>query len=416
MRLQPDAEAFIACYPDWHRDVAQLIANDKTQATFGIFGRWGSGKSSACAAIRKALVEISTKRERFIGIVELSLSDIQRGAIAERMNAEILDMIGRKKGPKMKKETTRRLASLFGALAGGLFGGILNAKGGVEGEIAAQAGSAAGTAVSTEIENFLDPITQNGDANDLIDGDQIVFIFDDIDRCYPDKAIQLLAMAGEHFHQMEPGINFNAVISCDPEVLARHAVHVFGVSQVEGFEAISKYIHVPLLIPIGPVRAHVDSISRHIPTNVHGRRCVVRAVIECVGIVPVREILSALPQALLWYQKYYALPLPPHYPTNVRETGDEFCVFLFWSIVAVHIPAIVRFMIKDPASVGLLQKLFKGMAHQVDEGHDMVRERFGSSVVESVRLRPDLGRIAKAIGSFSEPEMTRFFSIIGSYS
>lgn len=412
MRLQPDAEAFIACYPDWHRDVAQLIVNDKTQATFGIFGRWGSGKSSACAAIRKALVEISTERERFIGIVELSLSDIQRGAIAERMNAEILDMIGRKKGPKMKKETTRRLASLLGALAGGLFGGILNAKGGVEGEIAAQAGSAAGTAVSTEIENFLDPITQNGDANDLIDGDQIVFIFDDIDRCYPDKAIQLLAMAGEYFHQMEPGINFNLVISCDPEVLARHAVHVFGVSQVEGFEAISKYIHVPLQIPIGAVRAHEDSISRYIPANVQGRIWVVNAVIDCVGIVPVREILSALPQALLWYQKYFALPST----TPGKETGKEFRFFLFWSIVAVHIPAIVRFMIKDPASVGLLQKLFKGMAHQVDEGHDMVRERFGSSVVESVRLRPDLGRIAKAIGSFSEPEMTRFFSIIGSYS
>lgn len=415
MRLQPDGKAFKSCYPDWDKDVATLIASDTSQATFGISGRWGAGKSSACSAIKDALIEISTTRERYIGIVDLNLLDIQQGTVSERLDTETRTIIGReKKGPKLTKEQTKIIANLFGKLGGAI--SAIKAQGlGLDPATSKAAGGGVEAAASASVERILEPLTSNSPSlssgiEEIIAGDQIVFFLDDLDRCYPDKAISFLALAGEEFSRINPKIKFNLVIACDPEVLARHAAHVFGISLTEGLEAISKYIHVPLHLPIAATKNHRLTITPFLPKKYRDNHTALSIIEQLIGVVPMREILTALPQAFIWHERFL---------TKNTKTGDTSVFlryFVCWSLIAINMPSVLRYSIKDTEALGMAGSLFAVKPLSEQDGSDKILARFGAVVQEAVRLRPDLCHVARSlVNDWSSSEMKAAIQIIGQY-
>ena len=46
----PNASWFTYCHPQWTYDLATLLRKPGLHRSFGLFGRWGAGKSSACEA------------------------------------------------------------------------------------------------------------------------------------------------------------------------------------------------------------------------------------------------------------------------------------------------------------------------------------------------------------------------------
>lgn len=424
MRLTPNADAFIACYPDWHRDVAQMIANDRTQATFGVFGRWGSGKSSACIAIRQALIEISTKRERYIGIIEINLMDVQHNRISNKIATTITDLVGRKPGPKLDSETRKTLSSMIASFFS--FGAALamgsTGQSPMPAEVAVAGGAAVGGVAAAGINKLLDVYSDQQDANakaaaeQIVEDDQLVIIFDDLDRCYPDRAIHFLATVGEFFHEIHPKLRCNLVIACDPEVLARHAAHVFGISLTEGLESITKYVHAPLNIPIGFVDKHREAISHAIPTSLKQRELVINIVCWLIGIIPIRELLASIPQFVIWFNRYHN-----EYKADAQGDPPKFSgILLLLSVVSINVPSFLRYLVKqgkDDNVASTLQYLFTGVKQQETAGGTMVLLRFGPNVVESIAQRPDIIHASKILGiQGAEQELVRVLRIVGVYA
>lgn len=423
MRLLPNADAFIACYPDWHRDVAQLIADDQTQATFGVFGRWGSGKSSACIAIRQALIELSTQRERYIGIIEINLIDVQHNRISDKIAATITELVGRQPGPKLDTQTRKTLSSIIASFCS--FGSALalasTGQAPMGAEVAVAGGAALGGVAAEGISKLLDLYSAGKDekeraaAEQIVENDQLVIVFDDLDRCYPDRAIHFLATVGEFFHSIHPKLRCNLVIACDPEVLARHAAHVFGISLTEGLEAITKYIHAPINIPVGFVGSHRETINKSIPINLRQRELVLNTVCSVIGAVPIREILVSIPQFLLWAKRYHN----GNQSDEQRVLQKILSMLLLFSLISTSIPSVLRYIIKEDAYPIVLRHLFSGKELH-DDGANVVMQQFGQSVVDALTLRPDIIRASKLLGlpemEFHSTELTKILRVIGVYA
>lgn len=421
MRLLPNPTSFVACYPGWAQDVAKMIANDKTQATFGIFGRWGSGKSSACLAIQQALNQLSTVPGRYIGVIPIDLMDVQRGAIREKVQKQTADrLLVDRQGPKFSQSTVKKIVTYAKSFIGISAAGAASSYD-VDGDVATYAAAEFSNSMAMCLEAGLNQYTvdEGGDiAQDLVAGDKIVIFFDDIDRCYPDVAIQLLATIGEFFHTIAPELKWNLVLSCDPEILARHASHVFGISITEGLESISKYIHVPIHIPIGFTPKHNDAIKEAIPESTKGSEQALISISKVVGVLPIREVLAAIPQFLLWMTRFLDTSIgDKRTALDQRKCLDYF--FLF-SLVSIGVPAIIRYLIKDPNLESMLTQLFTGVRKTGMEGNDLMLERFGRNVLDALALRPDLVRASAVLGlngtTGSSTELSTVLRIIGTYS
>lgn len=421
MRLQPNPTSFVACYPGWAQDVAKMIANDQTQATFGIFGRWGSGKSSACIAIQQALNQLSTVPGRYIGVIPIDLMDVQRGAIREKVQKQTADrLLVDRQGPKFSQSTVKKIVTYAKSFIGISAAGAASSYD-VDGDVATYAAAEFSNSMAVCLEAGLNRYATDEGADvaqDLVAGDKIVIFFDDIDRCYPDVAIQLLASIGEFFYTIAPELKWNLVLSCDPEILARHASHVFGISITEGLESISKYIHVPIHIPIGFTPKHNEALKEAIPENAKGRAQALISISKVIGVLPIREVLAAIPQFLLWMTRFLdTSDVDKRPPLDHQKCLDFF--FLF-SLVSIGVPAIIRYLIKDPNLESMLTQLFTGVRKTGSEGNDLMLERFGRNVLDALALRPDLVRASAVLGlngtTGSSAELSTVLRIIGTYS
>ena len=54
--LKPNPDSFRKSYPEWVERTAELIASSAEGTTFGIFGPWGSGKTSASMALKNSIL------------------------------------------------------------------------------------------------------------------------------------------------------------------------------------------------------------------------------------------------------------------------------------------------------------------------------------------------------------------------
>jgi len=66
MLLSPNATVFSTCYSEWLVDVAQFIVGAPSGLTVGLYGRWGSGKSSACKALITEIYKLSASQKAYV--------------------------------------------------------------------------------------------------------------------------------------------------------------------------------------------------------------------------------------------------------------------------------------------------------------------------------------------------------------
>lgn len=396
MRLTPNGRSFAQCYPDWVCDVTDIILADQTQATFGIFGRWGSGKSSAMEAVIAAVPHAATRLERHVICMEISCLDLQRSVLLEKLDKRVCKIIGATpKDPFVSPSQVTRTAGFLGSI---ISKGIqaFSKNEGIDKEVTELTGTLSEGLVNAGIEAAAAPFTTKPaplvDHKALIDQTHVLWFLDDLDRCYPDRAMNFLAQASTLFNDpLYEGISSSLIFACDPEVLGRHAASVYGISLSEGLEAITKYIHVPISIPIAITRQHSETISQYIPENYRRLPAILGVIAEAVGVLPVRELLSALPQAFLWYKRCMsALPQGLDFHLENGQSADLFGLFLWWSLVAINLPAIHRYLLKDSKCFELIEHLFKISSPNDAGGGNRIVAEFGDLAIETIRLRPDL--------------------------
>jgi hypothetical protein len=347
--------------------------------------------------------------------------DVQRGAIREKVQKQTADrLLVDRQGPKFSQSTVKKIVTYAKSFIGISAAGAASSYD-VDGDVATYAAAEFSNSMAVCLEAGLNRYATDEGADvaqDLVAGDKIVIFFDDIDRCYPDVAIQLLASIGEFFYTIAPELKWNLVLSCDPEILARHASHVFGISITEGLESISKYIHVPIHIPIGFTPKHNEALKEAIPENAKGRAQALISISKVIGVLPIREVLAAIPQFLLWMTRFLdTSDVDKRPPLDHQKCLDFF--FLF-SLVSIGVPAIIRYLIKDPNLESMLTQLFTGVRKTGSEGNDLMLERFGRNVLDALALRPDLVRASAVLGlngtTGSSAELSTVLRIIGTYS
>jgi hypothetical protein len=392
MSLYPDASLFEQCYPEWVADVAALIAKSKPGTVFGIYGPWGSGKSSACDALRPKIYDESSKLKQVVECVVinafqlrmLSAEDAGKTAKEAIRRAITLD------DPQRERSAERRLR-IYGFLQ--KIGGhrVMSAISGMSyGDLALDVAGAIG---KNEVQGERDKHERDMRA----ELDRVFIFIDDIDRCDPRQAVELLA----NINQPELSKEATVIVLCDPHVLASHVAHEFGIEMRDGFQSISKYIHAPLFLPGGSTENHKDTLNLHAAKigGVSGE--LLSAARSAIGMVSIREILAALPQASLWFN------FSPHKGINAAS------VFLFVSIAANAAPRIINVLHRETTALINLKSMVQSPS--TPSGQALVM--FGQRLQEDFFLRrPDIVALGRLLMKGDDSEFRSLAPILGRYS
>lgn len=393
MLLTPNATIFSACYSEWLVDIAQFIADAPTGLTVGIYGRWGSGKSSACQALVSELYKLSTSRKSYIeaGVFDAFLINKNPSLIDEYVNATIDKL---RLMPE-EADSRKNVSGLLGAVlkkfapAANLTMAQLAQGQGLPADQAKMVGQLAQTGLDSAGEILKEKVNTGNERKRSKPTDmpfsRFVIIIDDLDRCNPSDAIHALATIGDALSGLDYKCDIIAVLACDQEILARHAAHMFGISLSEGLEGISKYIHAPFFLPTGKTRSHRAALETYIKTY-PGIKPEIQAEMlgaaeSCIGSIPMREVLAALPQAILWSQRALAL---------MKNTSlKDYCkIYYVIALLAVNLPGLIRQTRRESTLMAALNSLSSSQQPTAD---------YGKPLLELLHSRPDICNVGREL-------------------
>jgi hypothetical protein len=299
--LKPNPDSFRKSYPEWVERTAELIASSAEGTTFGIFGPWGSGKTSASLALKNSILRAA--RAPLQPAATLAFSYVDCSSLAFASDIEISSAVESElRRSRVTKPSPALAKTLFT-----FFKGV-----GDLGKIAAHdpLNKAGMAAVSTLAGAGLQiEAGQRKPPPDVAKNIEKAFVFlDDLDRCDADAAWSIL----RHARRALPETKTVYVIVCDPVVLGHHISNALGVSLAHGFQAVLKYIDVPIKIPTALTDEHSESVESRIVEELSEDWALAEVARDAIGSIPMRDVLAALPQASLWLSRW---------DTNLRPNG-----------------------------------------------------------------------------------------------
>lgn len=390
--LKPDPDQFSKAYPDWIRKTAQLIASSAEGTTFGIFGPWGSGKTSASLALKNAVLRAArgplqpSDSIAFAYVDCSSLVSASPAEIASSVKTELQRAGVTEGSTELAKDlfTFFRKASDIGKVAAH---DPLNKTAMTTISFLADAG------LGIEAERRRTAPAKSANAV------QIAFVFlDDLDRCDADSAWSIL----RHARRALPEMKTIYAIVCDPVVLGHHISHVLGVSLAHGFQAVLKYIDVPLKIPTALTADHSASIKSRLVEDLSDDWRLAEVALDAVGSIPIRDVLAALPQASFWLSTWDIRLRPTGYGSDTKMKPIAEVVF-FLALLHICVPnaaQVVGSGKKDWLEFGSsLRSVSRGLTGPMkDSTQSALNREFGPIVEQVIAGRMDLVRYFRARG------------------
>jgi hypothetical protein len=389
-QLRPDPDQFDAAYPSWIERASQLIATSGEGTTFGIFGAWGSGKTSASMALQGAVLRslrAPLQPENSIGVAYLDCSGLRSTSPAEVSSAVRGELLHA--GVVKRNLDLEKWIFTFFQKASGI------AKDAMPDPLS-KAGMAAVGALA-ETGQKIDNDRQLGLLPEIAPSIESAFIFlDDLDRCDADAAWAILRNA----RRVLPTTKTVCLFICDPVVLGHHISHVLGVPLAHGFQAVLKYIDIPLKIPVGYTPAHLRTIRERMGPSVSDDWHLEEVASQAVGSIPMRDILAALPQACFWLASWDE--------NDVRPTGygaeDKMKyiaeVVFFFALMHVCVPNAAQVVasgrrdwLKFSSSLDAISRGYTGPMK--DSTESAVQHEFGAIAQEVIAGRMDLVRYGR---------------------
>lgn len=384
--LSPSGDRFLAAYSDWVVHVAQLMREAPKGTVFGLFGPWGSGKTSAAMALQTALITPQGSGDGPILATArvdcTSLLDTEVGAVERAIHSEL----------SLTPENTRK----FNRDVFRFFRCALP----IVGSIVTDPVSKAGVKTATKLADMgVRQASKRRSTFKVPDDIDRAFVFlDDLDRCEPPVAWSLVASSRRTGLAKETV----TVLVCDPTVLGHHVAHALGLPLSAGFEAVLKYVDAPLRIPVEPRDSHRAAVKSLLPRGQMGRWPLELVASEAIGCIPIRDILACLPQATVWLARW-GVRLDPVDTVRTEEVRRDIVrVVLFLALVSTCLPNALTVLQAVPEENLSFWSALRSLAFgytgpMKDSTQSAVTRAFGSIVESVLEARMDIVQYARGV-------------------
>lgn len=202
---------------------AAILGGSPAQYTVGLYGRWGTGKSSILLALEEAL-KASSSRARVVTF------DAWRHERVPNLLGPLVYTIKQAFGASERKVDWDKI-----------FGGLEVSAFGVGVRVPSRADRADQVDLVREYMDSIYALSRLG--GDLKDGERLVVLIDDLDRCSPDRVIEVI----ESIRMLMDVPGFVFVLAIDYEVLIEAVRNRYPHADPHRF--IEKIVQVPFRIP-----------------------------------------------------------------------------------------------------------------------------------------------------------------------
>ena len=251
-------------YRDFGDHLADIVRKVRTPLVFALTGGWGSGKSvfakQWAGELRKQWAKNDAKNRKAedapVIYFDAFANDHQKSALFA-LAGEVMAFIGRraKTADKLQESATQIAKGVGGVVAEGVARFATGGAAGVS-EIAGAMESAL-TKRMKDAEEGNDAFREfrgalENAAKELSgDGQPLVFIVDELDRCRPDFALELLEKI-KHLFSV-PGVCFLVVTNL--EQFKAVVQRAYGYNEKEARAYLDKFFHHAFHLPKGPFKA-----------------------------------------------------------------------------------------------------------------------------------------------------------------
>lgn len=223
---------------------AAVAGGNPARYTVGLYGPWGTGKSSILSALKielggafpdSTVVEFDAWRHERAGNLLAPLLWAVKNEFERRQHAP-----GKESTKKSAKEVATRIGRLLGGFELGLFG-VVNFRIPTAGEAGLDESASGHT---TPVDNYMQMYAKLLEVGNALSGDaRVVVLIDDLDRCSPERVVQVI----EAIRLLMDIDGFVFVLAIDYDVLVDAVSEKY--PHVDAHRFIEKIIQVPFRIP-----------------------------------------------------------------------------------------------------------------------------------------------------------------------
>ncbi len=254
------------------KTIAKIIKDSTPHFTIGIYGEWGTGKTTLMNAIEKNLVEPQmAENEKKVLPIWFNAWQFERDenlVTVALMKTVAYAMAGHKKYDAVSKTILNGLTIVGKDVSQNLVQEIISNKGQEPEDTFKEKINYLNKLYQDSIYfDGLKKIKQQMAAIRKLEGNdyRVIIFIDDLDRCSPKKALEVLESV-KLFLNMD---GFIFVIGLSHKTVTQLITQAYQATGVKGEDYIKKIIQIPIKIPTWSQESIVDLIENKIKENLH---------------------------------------------------------------------------------------------------------------------------------------------------
>jgi hypothetical protein len=366
------------------------MAHSVDGTVFGIFGPWGSGKTSAVKAMQPQVLRAA--RVPLQATDTLATAYVDCSGLASAADFEVSNLIH---GELAQSGIVKRSSALEKGIFSYFRRGLEIAKIAAVDPVS-KVGMEVATSLAKTGERIADQRQRSAFSESAPSIEKAFIFLDDLDRCDANVAWTVLRLS----RRALPKTKVVVAVVCDPVVLGHHISHVLGVPLASGFQAVLKYIDIPLRIPTAPRESHRASIRSRLEPKISEDWRLEEVAYEAIGSIPARDVLAALPQACIWLESWDARLRPGKYSglDKIKSISE---VVLFFALLNICIPNVAQVVASGKRDWLEFSSSFRAISHGLmgpmkDSTQSAIEREFGDIAQEVAAARMDLVRYGRS--------------------
>jgi len=367
------------------KTIAKIIKDSTPHFTIGIYGEWGTGKTTLMNAIEKNLDEPQmSEKEKKVLTIWFNAWQYERDenlVTVSLMKTVAFAMAGHEKYDAVSKTILNGLTIVGKDISQNLVQELISNKNEVSMETFDEKINYLNKLYQDSIYfDGLKKIKQQMDAIRKLEGNdyRVVIFIDDLDRCSPKKALEVLESV-KLFLSMD---GFVFVLGLSHKTVTQLITQAYTATGVKGEDYIKKIIQIPIKIPTWSQESIVDLIHNKIKQNLHEEYTdflcensnMIAKIVECNP----RQLKRFINNVIIAFETFTNQENSPKIKFNeiflLKILQSEWPDFYNEMVSSYEFREIVKWMISKPKD---LKKYFKYLnTYNEAESAEKKQQRF----------------------------------------